>query len=143
MVDRDSTDNLMANSLHRPELKSEYASLNPSTRSWEIPEKNVIVKKVVGKGAFGQVATATATGLHGSPNTIEVAVKMLKGINELRYVVCWHNSSFNCWCYFDVITVFISIVKAVSTLTVFREYYYSLHDERKFSTIALEFINNS
>ena len=78
---QDSSETLMVNSLHRPEIKSEYASLNPSTRGWEIPGENVVIEKVVGKSAFGQVAIATLTGLYGNPNTIQVAVKMLKGID--------------------------------------------------------------
>ena len=44
--------------------------------------------------------------------------------------------SFDYWCYFNVIIVFImiSIIKAVLTVIVFKMYYYSLHDERNFST---------
>ena len=79
---QESSETLMVNSLPRPELESEYASLNPSTRCWEISGENVVIEKVVGKSAFGQVATATVTGLYGNPNTIQVAVKMLKGIDN-------------------------------------------------------------
>ena len=60
---------------------SEYASLDPSTRHWEIPEERVSIGKVVGKGSFSQVAKATVRGLHGGLKRILVAVKMLKGIN--------------------------------------------------------------
>ena len=50
-----------------------YAPLHPSTRSWEVARHNVTIDKMIGKGAFGQVAKGTAIGLRGSP-----AVKMLK-----------------------------------------------------------------
>ena len=58
---------------------SQYAPLNPSTRSWEIPRDHVTIEKIIGKGAFGQVAKATADGLRGMPQKTLVAVKMLKG----------------------------------------------------------------
>ncbi|XP_022803667.1 fibroblast growth factor receptor 3-like isoform X2 [Stylophora pistillata] len=58
---------------------NEYASLNSSSRYWEIPADHVTIEKVVGKGAFGQVAKATVKGLHGGLKTTVVAVKMLKG----------------------------------------------------------------
>ncbi|XP_022781158.1 tyrosine kinase receptor Cad96Ca-like [Stylophora pistillata] len=57
---------------------SEYTSLYSSPRCWEIPTEHVTVKKVVGRGAFGQVAKATVIGLQGRPTTTLVAVKMLK-----------------------------------------------------------------
>ncbi|PFX33184.1 Proto-oncogene tyrosine-protein kinase receptor Ret [Stylophora pistillata] len=57
---------------------NEYASLNSSSRYWEIPADHVTIEKVVGKGAFGQVAKATVKGLHGGLKTTVVAVKMLK-----------------------------------------------------------------
>ncbi|XP_068733307.1 fibroblast growth factor receptor 3-like [Montipora capricornis] len=56
----------------------QYAPLNPSTRSWEIPRPHVTIEKIIGKGAFGQVAKATADGLRGMPQKTLVAVKMLK-----------------------------------------------------------------
>ena len=58
---------------------SEYASLNPHTRSWETPREHVTIKQIVGKGAFGQVAKATAVNLQGRAKKTLVAVKMLKG----------------------------------------------------------------
>nr|XP_058961494.1 fibroblast growth factor receptor 3-like [Pocillopora verrucosa] len=57
---------------------SEYASLNLYTRSWEIPREHVTIKLIVGKGAFGQVAKATAVNLQGTAEKTLVAVKMLK-----------------------------------------------------------------
>ncbi|XP_015771107.1 PREDICTED: hemicentin-2-like isoform X8 [Acropora digitifera] len=56
----------------------EYAPLNPATRSWEVSRENVTIEKVIGKGAFGQVAQGTAWNLPLEKGTTTVAVKMLK-----------------------------------------------------------------
>ncbi|XP_066024433.1 fibroblast growth factor receptor 2 [Pocillopora verrucosa] len=56
---------------------SEYASLVPYTRSFEIPREHVTIKQIVGKGAFSQVAKATADNLQGRTKKTLVAVKML------------------------------------------------------------------
>ncbi|XP_022793668.1 fibroblast growth factor receptor 3-like isoform X2 [Stylophora pistillata] len=56
----------------------DYAPLHPSTRSWEVPRDYVSVEKIIGKGAFGQVAKGTAEQLRGRPGTTTVAIKMLK-----------------------------------------------------------------
>ena len=61
---------------------SEYASLNPYARSWEIPREHVTIKQIIGKGAFGQVAKATAVNLQGRAKKMLVAVKMLKGTKK-------------------------------------------------------------
>ena len=58
---------------------SEYASLDPYTRSCEIPREHVTIKQIVGKGAFSQVAKATADNLQGRTKKTLVAVKMLSG----------------------------------------------------------------
>ena len=58
---------------------SEYASLDPHTRSCEIPREDVTIKKIIGKGAFNQVAEATADNLQGRTKKTLVAVKMLSG----------------------------------------------------------------
>ena len=58
---------------------NEYAPLHPATRSWELPRENVIIEKVIGQGAFGQVAQGTASQLRGKEETTKVAIKMLKG----------------------------------------------------------------
>ena len=65
--------------VERSSLGADYAPLHPSTRSWEIPRSNVTIEKVIGKGAFGQVAKGTAVDLRGRPGNTPVAVKMLKG----------------------------------------------------------------
>jgi len=54
-------------------------SLHPSARSWEIKREKVKIIKVVGKGAFSQVAKATAWSISNSEEYTTVAVKMLKG----------------------------------------------------------------
>ena len=97
---QDSSETLMTNSPLRTEPKSEYASLNRSTCCWEIPRNNVILKKVVGKGAFGQVAKATATGLRSSPKKRQVAVKMLRGMHHCLIVSSWfgaHHCFYHCY----------------------------------------------
>ena len=70
----------------RSSLGTDYAPLHPSTRSWEIPRNNVTIEKVIGKGAFGQVAKGTATDLRGRPGKTPVAVKMLKGNPHVAFV---------------------------------------------------------
>ena len=62
---------------------ADYVPLNPLTRCWEVPRHHVTIEKVIGKGAFGQVAKGTAVGLQGRPETTAVAIKMLK--SELFY----------------------------------------------------------
>ncbi|CAH3158634.1 unnamed protein product, partial [Pocillopora meandrina] len=57
---------------------ADYVPLHPLTRCWEVPGHNVTIEKIIGKGAFGQVAKGTAVGLRGSPETTTVAIKMLK-----------------------------------------------------------------
>ena len=59
---------------------ADYAPLHPSTRSWEVPRDHVSVEKIIGKGAFGQVAKGTAEQLGGKPGTTTVAIKMLKSM---------------------------------------------------------------
>ena len=57
----------------------QYAPLHPSTRSWEVSRGQVTIEKIIGKGAFGQVAKGTTIGLRGRPQKTLVAIKMLKG----------------------------------------------------------------
>ena len=57
----------------------DYMPLHPSTRSWEINREQVKVFKIIGKGAFSQVAKASAWNISGNENYSTVAVKMLKG----------------------------------------------------------------
>ena len=67
-------------------LGTDYTPLHPSTRSWEIPRSSVTIEKVIGKGAFGQVAKGTATDLRGRAGKTAVAIKMLKGNPHLASV---------------------------------------------------------
>ncbi|CAH3158669.1 unnamed protein product [Pocillopora meandrina] len=57
---------------------ADYVPLHPLTRCWEVPRHHVTIEKIIGKGAFGQVAKGTAGGLRGGPETTTVAIKMLK-----------------------------------------------------------------
>ena len=59
---------------------ADYSPLEPSTRSWEVPRDHVSVEKIIGKGAFGQVAKGTAEQLRGKPGITTVAIKMLKSM---------------------------------------------------------------
>ena len=58
---------------------AEYAPLDLRTRSWEVEKNNVTVEKIIGKGAFGQVAKGAAIELPFRPGETTVAIKMLKG----------------------------------------------------------------
>ena len=59
---------------------TEYAPLDPTTRSWEVSRENLTIQKVIGEGSFGQVAQGTAWNLPLDKGTVTVAIKMLKGI---------------------------------------------------------------
>ena len=67
------------------QLVGDYMPLHPSGRSWEINREQVNIIKVIGKGAFSQVAQATVRDMRGKQEDITVAVKMLKG--ELLVIV--------------------------------------------------------
>lgn len=58
----------------------EYQPLDRVTMDWEIARSKVSIIKVIGEGAFGQVAKATVMGVRGIRAEIIVAVKMLKGL---------------------------------------------------------------
>ena len=53
--------------------------LHPLTRNWEVNRQQVDIITNIGRGAFSQVAKATAKNICGSQEAITVAVKMLKG----------------------------------------------------------------
>ena len=57
----------------------DYVPLHPSGRSWEISREQVHIIKVIGEGAFSQVAQASVRDMRGRQENITVAVKMLKG----------------------------------------------------------------
>ena len=56
----------------------DYMPLRPSRRSWEISREHVEVTKVIGKGAFSEVAKATLRNIRENQE-ITAAAKMLKG----------------------------------------------------------------
>ena len=70
-----------------------YAPLHPLIRSWEVPRHHITIEKVIGKGAFGQVAKGTAEGLRGMPGMTTVAIKMLKCEH-------WHHFQKQLYCFF-------------------------------------------
>ena len=80
--------------MQSPSHGAEYAPLHPSTRSWEVARNHVTIEKVIGKGAFGQVAKGTAMNLRGRPGKTTVAVKMLKSKTWSRFL-------WSCLCSFD------------------------------------------
>ena len=78
--DMDLSKAATVNDQTQPVVQSaDCAPLHPSTLSWEIEKQYVTIEKIIGKGAFGQVAKGTAAGLRGRPGKMIVAVKMLKG----------------------------------------------------------------
>ena len=69
-----------ANAATASTASADYMPLLHSTRSWEIRRRQVNIVKVIGKGAFSQVAKATVNDMRGSQDNLTVAVKMLKGV---------------------------------------------------------------
>ena len=63
---------------------------NPSEKNWEIPRESLVFVKVIGKGAFGQVAKGMATGIDNSKESRLVAIKMLKGamLDRVEFLIC-------------------------------------------------------
>ena len=97
--------NLLETSNYNREVQSDgsgavYAPLHPLTRSWEVPRHHVIIEKVIGKGAFGQVAKGTTEGLRGMPGITTVAIKMLKCEH-------WHHFQKQLYCFFLVVMILI------------------------------------
>ena len=62
-----------------PTPNAEYAPLDMRTRSWEVKRNSVNVERIIGKGAFGQVAKGTAKNLPLRSGVTNVAIKMVKG----------------------------------------------------------------
>ena len=63
----------------RPAPNVEYEPLDMRTRSWEVERNDVKVERIIGKGAFGQVAKGTAKNLPLRSGITSVAIKMVKG----------------------------------------------------------------
>ena len=83
---RRSHDVPVASSANTSQISGQYAPLHAATLSWEIPREHVAIEKIIGKGAFGQVAKGTAMGLRGRPQKTLVAVKMLKGDKYIHII---------------------------------------------------------
>ncbi|XP_066024509.1 fibroblast growth factor receptor 2 isoform X3 [Pocillopora verrucosa] len=65
----------------RHQMNSEYMSIKRITtkfKKWEVKRENVQISRVIGKGAFCQVAKATVSDINGIKGATTVAVKMLK-----------------------------------------------------------------
>ena len=78
---------------------ADYTPLHPSTRSWEVPRDRVSVEKIIGKGAFGQVAKGTAEKLRGRPGRTTVAIKMLKSMIFHIVKIVYIQLKFSCFRY--------------------------------------------
>ena len=63
---------------HLVAQSANYAPVYSSPRSWEVARQHVTIEKIIGEGAFGQVAKGTVIGLQGRSGKTTVAVKMLK-----------------------------------------------------------------
>ena len=62
-----------------PAPNVEYAPLDMRARSWEVKRNEVEVEKIIGKGAFGQVAKGTAKNFPLMSKATIVTIKMVKG----------------------------------------------------------------
>ena len=86
---------------------ADYTPLHPSTRSWEVPRDRVSVEKIIGKGAFGQVAKGTAEQLRGRPGTTTVAIKMLKSMIFHIVKIVYILLKFSCLRYWFLLSMFL------------------------------------
>ena len=88
---------------------ADYAPLHPSTRSWEVPRDRVSVEKIIGKGAFGQVAKGTAEQLQlrGRPGTTTVAIKMLKSMIFHIVKIVYIQLKFSCLRYWFLLSMLL------------------------------------
>ena len=70
-------------------MNSEYMSIKRITtkfKKWEVKRENIQISRVIGKGAFCQVAKATVSDINGLNGATTVAVKMLKGMLRRQVV---------------------------------------------------------
>ena len=81
-VSEDGINNVSANASQ----SGQYAPVHPSTRSWEVARQHVTLEKIIGKGAFGQVAKGTAKSLRGRPGKTLVAIKKLRGVKCFKNI---------------------------------------------------------
>ena len=101
---------------------SQYAPLHPTTRSWEVSRQQVTIEKIIGKGAFGQVAKGTTIGLRGKPQKTLVAIKILKGvihfvktfeINSMKLILLKSISCDIVFRFFDVSAFWVHSLKTM------------------------------
>ena len=83
----------------------EYAPLDIRTRSWEVATNDVQIKKIIGKGAFGQVAKGMAKNLPFRPEATSVAIKMVKGNVFFFFFFLLYFVLF-CFCFFLLLLFF-------------------------------------
>ena len=81
--------------------------LHPSTRSWEVSRDRVSIEKIIGKGAFGQVAKGTAEQLRGRPGTTTVAIKMLKSMIFHIVKIVYIQLKFSCLRYLFLLSMLL------------------------------------
>lgn len=62
-----------------PTPNDDYTPVDMRTLSWEVARDDVEVEKIIGKGAFGQVAKGMARNLLFRSEATSVAIKMVKG----------------------------------------------------------------
>ncbi|KAL9964653.1 hypothetical protein ACROYT_G028327 [Oculina patagonica] len=84
-VPPDYTDTRMERAPNEPFdlARQEYSVIppilpNPTERDWEVPRESLVFVKVIGKGAFGQVAKGMAHGIDNNTENRLVAIKMLR-----------------------------------------------------------------
>lgn len=64
-------------------IRQEYSVIPPilpnaTEKDWEVPKENLVLAKVIGRGAFGKVARGMAKGINENREDMLVAIKMLK-----------------------------------------------------------------
>ena len=59
----------------------------PLDEEWEIDRSQITIKDQLGEGAFGLVMKAEAVGIADHPSVCSVAVKMLKGLKTIFYIM--------------------------------------------------------
>ena len=62
-----------------PTPNDDYTPVDMRTLSWEVARDDVKAEKIIGKGAFGQVAKGMARNLLFRSEATSVAIKMVKG----------------------------------------------------------------
>ena len=68
---------------------------NPNEKDWEISLESVVLVKVIGKGAFGQVAKGMVKGFDKDSGNRLVAIKMLRG--KAKWLYCYKYAFSRFW----------------------------------------------